>query len=295
MPKIIITKYNGTYERWLSCFHCKRKHHSSICKDVGQSSTAPPQQKACTTTHEGEKVCHPIILVKVNGIVCRALLDTGATAFYASGFVLDLLKLVPTCTTTHQIQTVTGIITKEIETFDVQVCDLKEKFTIPVNVTKVDWGELLSVDNPKYHEMIASYPHLKGVYVEDLDTKSQLPVHLILGASEYCKIKTRKPQRTGATSQPVAELTRFGWTIISAGKEASLEKMFLTQTAIGDYEQLCRMDVLGLADTPSGDEGVVHTEFLEGLRQDPEGWYDTSLPWKGGHPPLPSNKADSLK
>ena len=39
--------------------------------------------------------------------------------------------------------------------------------------------------------------------------------------------------------------------------------MLLTQTAIGDYEQLCRMDVLGLADTPSGDQGVVHAEFLE--------------------------------
>ena len=187
-------------------------------------------------------------------------MDTGTTASYASGFLLDLLKLVPTCTTTRQIQTVTGIITKEIETYDVQVCDLKEKFTIPVKVTKVDRGELLSVDNPKYQEMIASYPHLKGV--EDLDTKSQLPVHLIFGASEYCKIKTRKPQITGATGKPVAELTRFGWTIISAGEEASLKKMFLTQTAIGNYEQLCRMDVLGLADTPSGDQGVVHTEFL---------------------------------
>lgn len=103
-----------------TCFHCKRKHHSSICEDVGQSSAPPPQHKAWTTTHEGERVCHPIVLVKVNGIVCRALLDTGATASYASGFLLDLLKLVPTCITTRQIQTVTGIITKEIEIFDVK-------------------------------------------------------------------------------------------------------------------------------------------------------------------------------
>lgn len=279
-----------------TCFHCKRKHHSSICEDVGPLSTTEPQRTvAGTTTHEGEKVCHPIILVKVNGTVCRALLDTGATVSYASAFLLDLLKLVPTCTTTRQIQTITGIVTKEIETFDVQVSDLKEKFTIPVNVTKVDRRELLTVDNPNYREMIASYPYLKGVYMEDMDTKSQLPVHLILGASEYCKIKTRKPQRTGAIGQPVAELTRFGWTILSSGKEVSLQNMLLTQTAIGDYEQLCRMGVLGLADTPSGDQGVVHAEFLEGLRRDPEGWYETGLPWKGDHPPLPSNKVCSLK
>ncbi len=58
----------------------------------------------------------------------------------------------------------------------------------------------------------------------------------------------------------------------------------------------CRMDVLGLQDTPVGDQKVVHEEFLEQLRCDPEeGWYESGLPWKGGHPPLPSNEANSLK
>ena len=37
-----------------------------------------------------------------------------------------------------------------------------------------------------------------------------------------------------------------------------LQNMFLTQTSIGEYEQLCRMDVLGLHDTPSGDQTAVH-------------------------------------
>ena len=71
--------------------------------------------------------------------------------------------------------------------------------------------------------------------------------------------------------------------------------MFLTQTSIGDYEELCRMDVLGLQDTPIGDQDVVHQEFLEQLKCSPEGWYETALPWKGGHPPLPNNKTGSLK
>ena len=153
-----------------TCFHCKRKH-SSIC-EVGQLPTTEPQQTvAGTTTHEGEKVFYPLILVKVNETVCRALLDTGATVSYASAFLLALLKLVPTCTTTNLIQTITGIVTKEIETFDVQVSDFKEKFTIPVNVTKVDRRELLPFDNPNYREMIAGYSYLKGVYMEDMDTK----------------------------------------------------------------------------------------------------------------------------
>ena len=70
--------------------------------------------------------------------------------------------------------------------------------------------------------------------MEDTDTKSQLPVHIILGASEYAKIKTRKSQRTGAMGQPVAEHTRFGWTIMTSGGEANLDNAFLTQTAMTD-------------------------------------------------------------
>ena len=69
--------------------------------------------------------------------------------------------------------------------------------------------------------------------------------------------------------------------------------MFLAQTAQPDYEELCRMDILGLQDTSVGDQNVVHEEFLEQLKRDPkEGWYESGLAWKGD--PLPSNEANSL-
>ena len=131
--------------------------------------------------------------------------------------------------------------------------------------------------------------------MEDTDTKSQLPVHLILGASDYAKIKTQEAQCSGAIREPVAEFTRFGWAIMSPGSETDLHSMFLAQTASNDYEELYRMDVLGLEDSPSGDQNVVYTEFLEQLTRSPEGWYETGLPWKGDHPPLPSNESGNLR
>ncbi|CAB4010113.1 Hypothetical predicted protein, partial [Paramuricea clavata] len=100
----------------------------------------------------------------------------------------------------------------------------------------------------------------------ETDTKSVLPVHLILGAAEYSKIKTSEPQRTGEVGEHVAE---FGWAIMSPGVQPNLDNMFLAQTAQSDYEELCHMDVLGIQDTPSGDQKVVHEEFLEQLRRDP--------------------------
>ena len=71
--------------------------------------------------------------------------------------------------------------------------------------------------------------------------------------------------------------------------------MFLTQTSSCDYENLCRLDVLGLKDTNVGDQGIVYEEFKEQLKRSPEGWYEVGLPWKGNHPPLLNNEAGSLK
>ena len=278
-----------------SCVHCKQKHHSSICD---RSTTAGRQTTtsggvALTATQEGEKVCHPVVLVKLNGVTCRALLDTGATASYASGYILDRLNLVPSRTPTRQIQTIVGTVTKRTETYNVQVSDTKGNYTIPLSANRIDRAELLCVENPNYREMIGKYRHLKGVDIEDTDTKSLLPVHVILGASDYAKIKTSTSQRTGSIGEPVAEFTLFGWTIMSPGTEQNLDSIFLAQTTSTSYEELCRMDVLGLEDKPNGDQSVVYEEFIEQLSRSPEGWYETGLPWKGDNPPLPSNKSGS--
>ena len=43
-----------------------------------------------------------------------------------------------------------------------------------------------------------------------------------------------------------------------------------------EYEELCRMDVLGLADTPVGGQEAVYEEFKEQLFRSPDGWYESS-------------------
>ena len=45
--------------------------------------------------------------------------------------------------------------------------------------------------------------------MNDTDTKSSLPIHLILGASEYSKIKVQRLPRIGQPGEPIAELTRL--------------------------------------------------------------------------------------
>ena len=131
--------------------------------------------------------------------------------------------------------------------------------------------------------------------MDDTDTKDFLPVHLILGASDYAKIKEGVAPLVGAQGEPIGEKTKFGWTVISPGKELDLSPMFLTQTSSADYDNLCRLDVLGIADSFSGDQHEVYAEFKEQLRKDEAGWYESGLPWRGSHAPLPSNEAGSLR
>lgn len=143
-------------------------------------------------------------------------------------------------------------------------------------VTEVDRGSLLSLDNPRYAEMIKKYPHLTGVHMRERDEKPKLPIHIILGVSDYAKIQTETKPRIGCPGEPVAELTQFECTIMSPGNEIGISSMLLTQAAATNYKGLCKLDVLGIQN--KGDQIGVYDEFKEQLRRSGEGWYETRLP-----------------
>ena len=84
----------------------------------------------------------------------------------------------------------------------------------------------------------------------------------------------RKPRHElGRQGEPVAELTRFSWAIMAPGDGADLKTGFLAVNTTTDYDRLCTLDVLGLEDSPPGDQGEVYKEFREQLTRHPiEGW-----------------------
>ena len=132
------------------------------------------------------------------------------------------------------------------------------------------------------------------MYIDDDDDKRVLPVHLILGGNDFARIRTGERLRVGRRGDPVAEFTRFGWTLMSPGVETDLSPVYLVVNSAADYERLCVLDVLGLADSPTGDQEYVYSEFKEQLTRSSDGRYETELPWKGDHPPLPNNQNGSL-
>lgn len=146
---------------------------------------------------------------------------------------------------------------QKVLSYTVNVESINGKFQMTTRVNKVDERVILTVSSPHYKELISKYPHLEGVVIEDNDKKSKLPIHLILGASEYSRINTEKKPRIRKPSEPIAELTTLGWSMMSSGNEAGFSNVYLTKSSAADYEQLCSLDVLGLEDSPESDQGSV--------------------------------------
>ena len=88
---------------------------------------------------------------------------------------------------------------------------------------------------------------------------------MILGAGDYTKIKTQERARVGQPGEPIAELTKLGWVVISPGQETSITKMLFSKTAIHDYENLCNLDVVGIKDEHTKRDGKIYDEFQKQL------------------------------
>ena len=272
----------------LSCRVCRKRHHTSLCVESSEPSL--------TTNIVGSSVVHPVVIVEVGGQKFRALLDSGASHSYVSSTLIEHTRARAVKSGTRRVATLLGVTTTKLLEYDLRFRSVKRDFELNARVTEINKRELLLLDNPRYADRIEGHSHLHGVQLDDQSAEEHLPVHIILGANEYAQIRTRTPLRVGRRGEPVAELTRFGWSVMAPGVETDVLAGFLAVDAIQDYEKLCSLDVLGLADTPAGDQQEVYKEFREQLSRNPEeGWYETGLSWKGDHPPLPSNREGSLR
>lgn len=233
----------------------------------------------------GSSVIHPVVIGDVCGHKFRALLDSRASHSYVSSTLINLTRARTVKSGMRSVATLLGVTTTKLLEYDLCLRSIKRDFELNTRVTQINKGELLTLDNTCYADRIGGYSHLYDVQLDDQSTDDRLPVHINLGANEYAQIHTRAPLRVGRRGEPVAEYTCFGWAIMAPGVETYVFAGFLAVDAIHDYERLCSLDVLGLADSPAGDQQEVYREFREQLsRNTEERWYETGLPWKGDHP-----------
>ena len=51
--------------------------------------------------------------------------------------------------------------------------------------------------------------------MNEMNKKTELPIHMIFGSSNNTKAKSKEMPRVGQPDEPVTKLTRFGWVLMS--------------------------------------------------------------------------------
>ena len=100
-------------------------------------------------------------------------------------------------------------------------------------------GELLSLENPRNVQLIKTYSHLREVEMDDTDAK------------QLCmpELKPMHDHILGITENLQLNVPSLDGPFFPQGKNHTTH-MPLTQTSQLDYEELCRLVILGLVDTP---------------------------------------------
>ena len=137
-----------------TCRHCKGKNHTSICNDRNQEK----EQEASNKSSEEQplfvakdfQVIYPVVVVNVDEIKCRALLNTGAGSSYISSSLANRLKKNPSRKDYKQTETILHTITTKVEVYEVEESNLKGNFKITAEVNKGNKPQLISLQNPCY-------------------------------------------------------------------------------------------------------------------------------------------------
>ena len=203
-----------------ACQKCDKRHHTSICDERESGPTERQSNRdVVMTTGENSEGIFPVVVVEINGIRCRALIDSGAGSSYVSARLVELLRVKPSLVQTKNIDMLMASKVAKLEVYDLEFESVDHQYKQAAKVTKVNKSELLTIANPNYAKLLGRYSHLNGVTLNDEATKPSLPVHVVLGSGEYAKIKTETKPRIGREGEPIAELTKFGWFVMSPGQE----------------------------------------------------------------------------
>ena len=77
-----------------ACGHCRKRHHTSICdQKTGSENDKQALGSKLLTDGDGGEGIFPVVVVKVNGLTCRALIDSGAGSSYASAQLISALNI----------------------------------------------------------------------------------------------------------------------------------------------------------------------------------------------------------
>lgn len=123
--------------------HCGRRHHSSIC-DL--QKRRDERENALTTNHSSEGA-FPVLVIEVNGVKCRALIDFGSTSSYISANLVNILKAKAVSSQTEKVEMLMSSKRVRMKIYNLNTESVDGSFQMPVKFIKVERSELLTIKN----------------------------------------------------------------------------------------------------------------------------------------------------
>eukprot|EP00794_Sanderia_malayensis_P005776 gene5776-biopygen4690 len=221
------TRNNHTLKECQSrnvCYHCKGKHHSSICTRSEGSGTSNEMMSARsneTATRDlnghiqGGPAAYQTVIAIVGGQKCRILLDGGSGKSYISREHGRKIAENPVRTEKQIIGTVNGEKEVKCPVYNLEVAGVGKanKSRLSTEFAELDLYMLTSVPNAHPERQREKFAHLNGIWFSDVSQKDNLEIHAILAVKDYAHIRTGH-MIEGNNSEPMAEETVLEWTLM---------------------------------------------------------------------------------
>jgi len=219
-----------------------------------------------------------IIPLKIQRVILWAYLDTGSGRNFISREAMKKLNLKPKRHESRQFVTINGVQMQSMPIFEVRLDSLDNSTSELVEITGSKMEDFTTVRRPTVRELKTKYEHARDKQFYMTATE-EYPIHVILGDSTYCKIRTEQTLK-GRPEDSIVEGTTFGW-IIRGGEEYADNKCMYIKEA-SDYEKLYILDVSGVEDRGEDDQSDVYRSLRESITRGVDGRYEVSVPWIPG-------------
>ena len=118
-----------------ACQKCKRCHHTSICDNRGDNPDEVSKVLMTAPNARNAMVTYPVVVAEVNGVKCRALLDTGAGSSYASSTLINHIRAKPIRKEFRCIEILLGAVNKVISIYNLSISSVEGDFKLETEVT----------------------------------------------------------------------------------------------------------------------------------------------------------------
>ncbi len=226
------------------CRKCGQRHHTSICSQKPPSSLdemkgekgyagiqRPSEQgqedtdRALRATQGNQATVHPTLHAKIGNETARVMIDTGASSSYICSDLITKLNLVPARKEKRCIEQMYGTVDKVVEIYEVTLESLAVSgYEIKIECINAEKEILTTLPNPRIADLKQRNPRLKEVSLcEEKTTSECMPVHVMLGVSDFQRIRTSGTLILGTNPDldAGAEFTMLGWTVFGSKQQGT--------------------------------------------------------------------------